>query len=516
MRIFSTIAGLRAFLAPFRSTHTIGFVPTMGALHSGHLSLIQRATQETDLVVVSIFVNPLQFRPTEDLDRYPRPFDRDRQSCESLGITVLFTPTVEELYGRPADSTENQTLMTTVLPPVSLTQGLCGRNRTGHFQGVATVVTKLFNIVQPTHAYFGEKDAQQLVIIRHLVQELNFPVKVIPCPIVRDAQGLALSSRNQYLSEFEKKGALVLNYCLKQVKNAFLQGQKQVFYLFALIEKTLANYPDFRLEYAEFVDPDTLQPLTVIKEQGLLAMAGYMGNTRLIDNVMLMTRKPIIAIDGPAGAGKSTVTRQVAQQLGLMYLDTGAMYRSITYLALQLGVDLQDESAIAEIASTAQLDLIDTPSGLQVLLNGKDVSTAIRTPEVTAQVSLVAAYPAVREILVQWQRKLGKKGGLVAEGRDIGTTVFPTAEVKIYLTATVAERARRRKKDLELQGYSNIDLMRLEQEIAQRDHRDSTRQIAPLKKAIDSIEIVTDHMTIDQVIRKIVHHYHQIEHPSSS
>ena len=244
----------------------------------------------------------------------------------------------------------------------------------------------------------------------------------------------------------------------------------------------------------------------------MLAIATRIGSTRLIDNVILRERQPIVAIDGPAGAGKSTVARQVAAQLELVYLDTGAMYRAITWLILQRGIPLDDECAIAELADKYEIQLTPTPdlkSPVRVWIDGIDITQVIRTPEVTANVSAIAAQTSVRKALVRQQKNWGQKGGLVAEGRDIGTHVFPNAEVKIFLTASVRERARRRQQDYEKQGLSSIDLEQLEKDIAQRDWKDSTRKVSPLRKAEDAIEVQTDGLSISEVTSKIVYQYQQ-------
>ncbi|MEO1006885.1 MAG: (d)CMP kinase, partial [Cyanobacteria bacterium J06638_38] len=245
---------------------------------------------------------------------------------------------------------------------------------------------------------------------------------------------------------------------------------------------------------------------------GLLAIAAYVGSTRLIDNIVLQKRQPIVAIDGPAGAGKSTVTRRLAHQLGLLYLDTGAMYRAVTWLVMESGVAVDDYQAIADLLPDLDLKLT-SPNGAElptvVHVNGQEVTNAIRTPEVTANVSAIAAQTAVREKLVIMQQQWGEQGGLIAEGRDIGTNVFPNAELKIFLTASVQERARRRWQDLQKQGRKDISLQQLEQDIQQRDQQDSNRAIAPLKKADDALEIITDNLTIDEVINQIVELYHQ-------
>ncbi|MEB3231829.1 MAG: bifunctional pantoate--beta-alanine ligase/(d)CMP kinase, partial [Leptolyngbyaceae bacterium] len=387
------------------------------------------------------------------------------------------------------------------------------------FEGVATVVTRLFNLIQPDRAYFGEKDAQQLAILRQLVQDLKLPVELVGCPIVREPSGLALSSRNQYLSEAQKGQAVVLYRGLKRAESLFHQGQLQGAALIDAVQAEIATVPAIALEYVELVHPRTLNPLEIVDDQGLLAIAVRIGTTRLIDNILLNNRRPIIAIDGPAGAGKSTVARQVAQILDLLYLDTGAMYRAVTWLVLQSGVDLADEPAIAELVSQCRIKLVanpnqpETPANgppCQVWVNNQDVTQMIRTPEVTAKVSAIAAQGAVRQILVQQQQRQGQKGGIVLDGRDIGTHVFPDAELKVFLTATVQERARRRQLDLQQQGYSDINLAELEATIQQRDHQDSTRAISPLRKAIDAIEIDTDDLTIDEVTTQIVELYQQI------
>ena len=239
----------------------------------------------------------------------------------------------------------------------------------------------------------------------------------------------------------------------------------------------------------------------------LLAIAARIGSTRLIDNVLLCSRLPIVAIDGPAGAGKSTVARQVAQQLGLLYLDTGAMYRALTWLVLQSGIAIDDEPAVAELVSQCEITISGEPTSVQVQIDGQDVTQEIRSLEVTANVSAIAAHPAVRQELVHQQRRYGQGGGIVIEGRDIGTNVFPDAELKIYLTASVQERARRRQQDLKNQGKGEISLDQLEQSIYDRDRKDSTRTLAPLRKAADAIEIQSDGLTIQQVIDRIAQLY---------
>jgi pantoate ligase / CMP/dCMP kinase len=507
--VLKSVAGLRRFLQMQRpdmqrSSSTegwlgdLGLVPTMGALHVGHRSLIQRARQENAVVIVSIFVNPLQFGPAEDFTQYPRTLEPDLALCQDCGVDAVFVPVAADLVSsRP---------ITQVVPPAALTEGLCGRSRPHHFQGVATIVLKLLNLVQPDRAYFGRKDAQQLAIIQQLVQDLNVATTIVPCPIVREPNGLAYSSRNRYLSEAQTQQALALSQGLKQAEALFNTGVKDRRSLLKIIETIVTKELGVQVEYIDVVDPQTLEPLTQVDAVGMVAIAARVGNTRLIDNIVLDSRKPILAIDGPAGAGKSTVTRLCAKKLGLIHLDTGAMYRAMTWLALQSDVPLEDEVAIADLVSQAQLEL--KPSDpLEVRVNGQDVTQAIRSLEVTAHVSTLAAQPAVRDILRQQQQAYAQVGGVAAEGRDIGTHIFPEAGLKIFLTASVEERARRRYQELQTAGNAEITYDNLVLDIAERDRKDSQRAIAPLRKAADAIEIVTDGLSVVEVTDKIVHLY---------
>ncbi|HEY9861494.1 MAG TPA: pantoate--beta-alanine ligase, partial [Candidatus Obscuribacterales bacterium] len=249
---------------------TVGLVPTMGALHQGHLSLIQRARQENALVVVSIFVNPLQFGPTEDFQQYPRTLETDQQLCEQAGVDAIFAPTAEELYGSAYCRQQEQ--VTQVVPPQSMTASLCGRSRLGHFQGVATVVTKLIQLVQPDRAYFGRKDAQQLAIIQRLVRDLDIPVEVVGCQTVREASGLALSSRNQYLSAEEREQAAGIYRSLQRAKQQFKAGERDTNALIDAVKVELATVPTLKPEYIELVHPMTMAPLDKVDEAGLLAI----------------------------------------------------------------------------------------------------------------------------------------------------------------------------------------------------------------------------------------------------
>ncbi len=526
MKILKTIEGLRSCLVIWRQPDTageyphiasVGLVPTMGALHPGHMSLIQRARQENDRVVVSVFVNPLQFGPQEDLDAYPRTLSSDIEQCRAAEVDALFCPLPQTLYGQMTPATDE---VTQVLPATSLTTNLCGAYRPGHFPGVTTVVAKLLNLVMPSRAYFGRKDAQQLAIIQHMVADLNWPIEVVGCPIVREPDGLAYSSRNQYLSAVEREQATTLSAALTAAQLAFAQGERQSQKLIEQVRTTLNRVPALKPQYVEIVHPETLQPIKQVTTVGLLAIAAYLGKTRLIDNTVLRSRQPIVAIDGPAGAGKSTVARLVADQLDLMYLDTGAMYRAVTWRVLTAEIDPADEVAVAETLADCHIRLATEPAGTsgavgltRVWVNDVEITQAIRTPAVTAMVSTVAAQPAVREVLLRQQQAYGTDGGVVMEGRDIGTQVFPNAELKIFLTASVQERARRRQRDMMAQNQPLTSLATLEQAIDERDRKDSTRRVAPLQKATDAVELLTDGLSIDEVVAKIVALYEQQRHP---
>jgi pantoate--beta-alanine ligase len=250
----------------------------MGALHEGHLSLVRAAKAQCDAVAVSIFVNPIQFGPKEDLARYPRPFERDRELLEKEGVDILFAPSAEEMYP------EGEVAWVTV---DGLSDKLDGRSRPGHFRGVTTVVSKLFNILAPDVAFFGQKDAAQAAVIRRLVRALNFPVEIAVCPIVRESDGLALSSRNAYLNPDERSRALVLHNCLFRVEQEFHAGGRNAARLMAAAKEVFAREPQVRVDYIEIVHPDTLDHVEQIAQSALVAVAAYVGTTRLIDNVVL-------------------------------------------------------------------------------------------------------------------------------------------------------------------------------------------------------------------------------------
>ena len=263
-----------------REGRIIGLVPTMGYLHDGHLSLIKKARRENDIVIMSNFVNPLQFGPKEDFATYPRDLDRDNKLAESAGVDYVFAPTTEEMYPQGYD--------TYVEVKGPITEKMCGKSRPGHFKGVTTVVLKLFLITQPDRAYFGQKDAQQAIVIRKMVTDLNVPVKIITCPIIREEDGLALSSRNTYLSSEERLQALTLPRALSVGRDMILKGETDPQKVRLHIKQILESSPGIRVDYVEVVDGDDLSDLSVIKGKVLLAAAVYVGKTRLIDNINLM------------------------------------------------------------------------------------------------------------------------------------------------------------------------------------------------------------------------------------
>ena len=274
MNVAYKVEEIRNYIKDMKTAGKIvGLVPTMGFLHQGHASLIKKSVEENDCTVVSDFVNPTQFGPNEDLESYPRDFDADRRLCESLGADIIFHPEPGEMYENP-----HTTVDITVL-----SDGLCGSKRPGHFRGVCTVVSKLFNIVKPDRAYFGEKDAQQLAIIRKMVRDLNFDIEIVGCPIVREADGLAMSSRNTYLSDEERRAALCLSKAVETGRDLIKPGMP-VSALLKAMRAAIDAEPLAEIDYLSVVDSDELQPLDVVDRPALIAMAVYIGRTRLIDN----------------------------------------------------------------------------------------------------------------------------------------------------------------------------------------------------------------------------------------
>jgi len=279
MKVAKTIESVRRLVKAARKAgRKIGFVPTMGALHIGHISLIEAAKKNCDFVVVSIFVNPTQFGPGEDFTKYPRPIEADLKMCRKAGVDVVFAPTPREMY-----PTETLTLVDVE----KLSEPLCGKFRPGHFRGVATVCAKLFNIVLPDVAYFGRKDAQQAIVIKRMVADLNMPLKVVVCPTVREKTGLAMSSRNQYLTPQQKKDAALIYKSLQECRRMIKQGETNAKKIIAEMRKILKQIPSVEIQYVSIVDAETLQNVDKIAGKVLAAVAVKVGSTRLIDNILI-------------------------------------------------------------------------------------------------------------------------------------------------------------------------------------------------------------------------------------
>jgi pantoate--beta-alanine ligase len=279
MKICRTVPDMQqACRSIARSGKTLGLVPTMGALHEGHLSLVARAQSENDAVAVTIFVNPTQFGPNEDFSKYPRTFEEDCRKLEDAGIDLLFAPEAAEMY--PAGAT-------TFVEVGEIGDRLDGASRPGHFRGVATVVSKLFHITSPDRAYFGQKDAAQVAVLRAMTRDLNFPLALVVCPTFREADGLAMSSRNRYLNAEERARATTLYKALQAAQQSANSGEHCAGCLRETMLAVLATEPSLRIDYAAIVNPDTLEPLTSVKDGALLAVAAWNGTTRLIDNILL-------------------------------------------------------------------------------------------------------------------------------------------------------------------------------------------------------------------------------------
>ncbi len=497
-KIIKTNAELTDWLSELNSS--IIFIPTMGGLHAGHQYLIEKATERktktNQIILVSIFVNPLQFSKDEDFKKYPRDINRDAELAFKVGADVIWAPDYFEVF----PGGENSHFKIQV--PETLHKKLCGEERSGHFDGVATVIIRLIRIIRPEKLILGEKDWQQLIIIRRLFQDLSIPVNIESYSTQRDENGFAYSSRNSYLSDSERVNALALPNAIKEAKREF--EKKKIINLKKIASILKEN--NLKIEYLKIVDPFSLKEKDNINGLCLLAVAVKCGSTRLIDHTFLMHRKPIIAIDGPAGAGKSTVTKAFAKRLGFIYLDTGAMYRAVTWLIINNSIDPSDQVEIKNILKDSKLEFKNARGVEQkIFINNIDVTEKIRSPEVTSMVSEIAKQKFVRELLTLKQQVIGNDGGLVAEGRDIGTAVFPDANVKIFLTASPTERAKRRAIDLNKRGYEFSSIEDLEQEITERDKKDSERKIAPLKKAQDAIELVTDGMNIEDVLKELIY-----------
>jgi pantoate--beta-alanine ligase len=279
MQVLSTIQEMRTACRAIRKGgQSLGLVPTMGALHTGHIALVRAARAQCDCVAASIFVNPTQFGPNEDFAKYPRTFEKDCALLDAEGVALVFAPQPEEMYPKGAS---------TFVEVEGVGERLDGASRPGHFRGVATVVAKLFHIVGPDKAFFGQKDAAQVAVLRCMVRDLNFDLNLVVCPTVREPDGLALSSRNRYLSAEERVRALVLSRALNAISAAYSTGQKDVARLLEIGRGVLATQPDVRIDYLEVVDADTLLPLTEAVPGALVAVAAHVGATRLIDNTLL-------------------------------------------------------------------------------------------------------------------------------------------------------------------------------------------------------------------------------------
>lgn len=279
MKIIHTSAEMQETAAALRRAgRRIGFVPTMGCLHDGHLSLVRLARQHADVVVLSLFVNPTQFGPQEDFNKYPRDFARDEALCRTAGVDILFHPATGDMYPEGHSTFVEET---------TLSRGLCGATRPGHFRGVTTVVARLFNIVLPDIAVFGEKDAQQLRVIRRMTRDMAFGIRIIPGPTMREPDGLAMSSRNQYLSPQERAQALVLKRALDKAVELHAAGERSAAVILAAMRAVLSSAPLAKVDYVELVDDETLDRVTVIEQPALVALAVFVGKTRLIDNVVL-------------------------------------------------------------------------------------------------------------------------------------------------------------------------------------------------------------------------------------
>jgi pantoate--beta-alanine ligase len=283
MKVLTTVAETRAATRVLKASGIkLGLVPTMGALHEGHLSLVRLAKQQCDAVAASIFVNPRQFAPNEDFAKYPRSFERDQRMLEAEGVEILFAPSVEEMY--PQGST-------TFVNVEGISERLDGVSRPGHFRGVTTVVSKLFHIIEPDKAFFGQKDAAQVAIIKRMVRDLDLPVEIVVGPIVREPDGLALSSRNAYLNVTRRQQALVLSRALRAVEAQVGKGELGTNQLVNVAKRVFGEEPEVRVDYIAVVDNDTLDPIDDVRKGALIAVAAYVGSTRLIDNVVIGARK---------------------------------------------------------------------------------------------------------------------------------------------------------------------------------------------------------------------------------
>ncbi len=481
-----------------KNIENINFVPTMGNLHKGHLELIQQSYKDgSNETLVSIFINPLQFNDKKDFKNYPKTIGKDIKLAFSSGANAIFLPSENEIL--------NIKSLIYQKACKKLSSNLCGKSREGHFDGVCTIVLRMLKIINPKKIFLGEKDWQQLIILKNMIKELNLKVEVKSITTQRDADGVPYSSRNNLLTTSERKDLQFFSEELKKAKKSFTVNKA---INLKEINKSFET-KNLKIEYLQHLSAFSLNES--IDKENITILAGAMlcGSTRLIDHVFLMKRKPIIAIDGPAGSGKSTVTKLIAKKLDFIYLDTGAMYRALSWFLIDQKINYKNVNILQECLK--ELNIVfktNLNSDQDIFINNICVTDKIRSQKISSIVSSFASISKVREFLVKEQRKIGDKGGLVAEGRDIGTTVFPKAEIKIYLTASIYERAKRRKIELEQQGQE-INFNKLKDQIKQRDLDDSTRNISPLVKAEDAIEIITDNHTADQIADKIIQIFYE-------
>ena len=476
----------------------INFVPTMGNLHKGHLELINQSNKDgSNETLVSIFINPLQFNDKRDFKNYPKTIEKDIRLAFSSGANAIFVPSEKEIL--------NVKSLIYQKACKKLSSNLCGKSREGHFDGVCTIVLRMLKIINPQKMFLGEKDWQQVIILKNMIKKLNLKVEIKSINTQRDADGVPFSSRNNLLTTSERKDLQFFSKELKKAKKNFL-----VHKVINLEEiNNSFKKKNLKVEYLQHLSAFSLNESIDKENITILAGAILCGSTRLIDHVFLMKRKPIIAIDGPAGSGKSTVTKLIAKKLDFIYLDTGAMYRALSWFLIDQKTSYENDYILEECLK--KLNIVfktNLNSDQDIFINDICVTNKIRSQKISSIVSSIASIGKVREFLVKEQRKIGDKGGIVAEGRDIGTTVFPKAEIKIYLNASIDERAKRRKIELEIQGQ-DINYNKLKDQIKQRDLDDSTRNISPLVKAEDAIEIITDNYTAEQIANKIIQIFYE-------
>ena len=476
----------------------INFVPTMGNLHKGHLELIHQSNKDgSNETLVSIFINPLQFNDKRDFKNYPKTIEKDIRLAFSSGANAIFVPSEKEIL--------NIKSLIYQKACKKLSSNLCGKSREGHFDGVCTIVLRMLKIINPQKMFLGEKDWQQVIILKNMIKKLNLKVEIKSINTQRDADGVPFSSRNNLLTTSERKDLQFFSKELKKAKKNFLVNKV------INLEEIYNSFKNknLKVEYLQHLSAFSLNESIDKENITILAGAILCGSTRLIDHVFLMKRKPIIAIDGPAGSGKSTVTKLIAKKLDFIYLDTGAMYRALSWFLIDQKTSYENDYILEECLK--KLNIVfktNLNSDQDIFINDICVTNKIRSQKISSIVSSIASIGKVREFLVKEQRKIGDKGGIVAEGRDIGTTVFPKAEIKIYLNASIDERAKRRKIELEIQGQ-DINFDKLKDQIKQRDLDDSTRNISPLVKAEDAIEIITDNYTAEQIADKIIQIFYE-------